>query len=64
MTKRVGDVVFIEPEPPSTCELCGKHAELRPYGRNGECICFECGMKDEDATKRAFARLLDPEGAS
>jgi hypothetical protein len=37
------------------CELCGEVAELRPYGPNGEEICFQCGMKDEEATKRQSA---------
>ena len=41
--------------PEGTCELCGKIAETRPYGRCGENVCFECGMLDEDAAKRAFA---------
>lgn len=29
------------------CEYCGKNDELRPYGRGGAFICFECGMKPE-----------------
>lgn len=28
------------------CELCKKEAELRPYGPQGENICFTCGKKD------------------
>lgn len=36
------------------CELCGLPAEVRPYGPNGEYICFDCGMKDEKTTKRRF----------
>jgi len=43
----------------SNCQLCGKHAELRPYGANGEWICFECGMKDETTTEAQFYKLLD-----
>jgi hypothetical protein len=44
---------FIAVEPDRTCELCGKVAECRPYGPNGEQVCFDCGMKDEPAaTKR------------
>ena len=27
----------------SPCELCGKVAELRPYGPNNENICIQCG---------------------
>lgn len=38
----------------SKCEFCGKLAELRPYGPRGEKICFSCGMKDEETTKRQF----------
>lgn len=42
----------------SKCQLCGQEAELRPYGPNGESVCFDCGMKDEEAAKRQFAKLL------
>ena len=59
MSKRVGDMFVIAVEPDSKCELCGKTAELRPYGPNGERICFECGMKDEETTKKQFAKVLD-----
>jgi hypothetical protein len=41
------------------CELCGKKAELRPYGPKGESICFECGMIDEETTKNKFFDLLN-----
>jgi len=41
-----------------TCELCGKEAELRPYGPDGKWICFDCGMKDEDECKRQIEKLL------
>jgi hypothetical protein len=44
----------IEAEPPQTCELCGNVEETRPYGPNGEEVCFDCGMKDEEAVKRGF----------
>lgn len=43
----------------NNCELCGKVEELRPYGPNGELICFECGMKDEETTTAQFAKLSD-----
>ena len=48
----------IEATPPQECELCGKIAETRPYGPNGENVCFECGMKDEKAAIRAFKKLV------
>lgn len=62
VTKRVGNTVIIERETKSTCEFCGKRAELRPYGPNRERICFACGMKDETTTKRIFARDIFEEG--
>jgi len=40
------------------CQLCGKGAETRPYGPNGEEVCFQCGMKDEKTTKKQFGRIL------
>lgn len=32
----------IAQQPPECCEMCGKIDECRPYGTNGENICFEC----------------------
>ena len=58
MTKRVGDTIIYEQELPQQCDLCGKVAELRPYGPNGECVCFECGMKNEEAAKIQFRKHL------
>ena len=46
-------------ESDGKCQLCGKHDELRPYGTNGEWICFDCGMKDEATTAAQFAKVLD-----
>lgn len=45
---------FIAEEPDHRCELCGIISETRPYGPNGEHVCFDCGMKNEAAAKRAF----------
>lgn len=44
---------------PQSCDLCGEVEELRPYGPNGEWICFNCGMKDKEATARAFQKRLN-----
>lgn len=49
---------IIEAERPQQCDLCGKIAELRPYGPNGECVCFACGMKDEPAAIRSIGRRI------
>ena len=49
--------------PFGTCELCGEQGkELRPYGPNGERICFACGMKDEATTGKRFMQTVFKEG--
>lgn len=52
----------IAAEPVDRCELCGTIAEARPYGPNGEEVCFGCGMKDEDAAKRRFCQHVGGRG--
>lgn len=47
---------YIAATPPAECEMCHKVAELRPYGPNGENICYDCGMKDPATTERRFAQ--------
>lgn len=59
MTTRIGKVLLLEDEPSSVCDLCGNNEELRPYGPNGENVCFDCAMKDEAAAKRAFYSRLE-----
>jgi hypothetical protein len=49
-------------EPPGECELCGEFKELRPYGPNGENICFECGEKNPTITKKKMREFLFGEG--
>ena len=49
-------------EPPQKCELCGKTEETRPYGPNGEEICFSCGMKDKATTEKRMVQYLFGEG--
>jgi hypothetical protein len=63
MSKRIGNFVILQAEPDDVCELCGKVDELRPYGPNGERICFDCGMKDKATTNKMLGRVLfgDPE---
>jgi len=58
MSRRVGNLFIIEPTPPAKCDLCGKTAQLRPYGPNGENICFACGEKNPASRDRQFARVL------
>jgi hypothetical protein len=43
---------FIAQQPDELCEMCGKIDECRPYGPNDENICYDCGMKDEETTRK------------
>lgn len=58
MSQRIGNVIIIHEEPNSICELCSKIAETRPYGPNGERICYECGMKDKETTEKMMDKVL------
>jgi hypothetical protein len=49
---------YIAETPPGVCDFCGKVDELRPYGPNGEDICFDCGMKDEATTAKRFQQVV------
>lgn len=57
---------IIQEENPQACQLCGIIAETRPYGPNGEEVCFDCGMKDEDAAIKRMQQLIfgDDDGNS
>lgn len=48
----------IAPELDQACELCGVIDECRPYGPNGEQICFDCGMKDEATTRKRMDHYI------
>ena len=51
--------LVIRQSKPQGCDLCGEVAELRPYGPNGEWVCFTCGMRDQRAAIIAFKKRLD-----
>ena len=55
----MAEPLIIRQSKPQGCDMCGAVKELRPYGPNGEWVCFECGMKDEEAAKRAFQKRTD-----
>lgn len=40
--------------PEGKCDLCSAEAELRPYGANGEWLCFNCAMQDKATTARKY----------
>ena len=58
MSRKLGNISIIEAEPDDVCELCDKVAETRPYGANGERICFDCAMKDKATTNKMMGRVL------
>ena len=58
MSERIGNIALIYGEKPQQCDLCGKIDELRPYGKNGEKICYDCGIKDKDTTERMMGIKL------
>lgn len=53
-----GAVVIAQTEP-MTCSDCGKEDELRPYGKNGAWVCYNCGMKDEEEARRQFNKQFE-----
>ena len=63
MSRKLRNGVFlIEGEPDGLCQLCGKVAEVRPYGPNGANVCFTCGMKDEAEAARRFGARIESAG--
>lgn len=62
MTKKIAkDVILIEETDPVICSDCGQLKELRPYGKDGAWVCFECAMKDEKEAEKQFQKLLNGE---
>lgn len=49
---------IIAAEEDQECQLCGTFEECRPYGPNGEQVCFDCGMKDEAKTKERMMKYI------
>jgi len=49
---------FISAEKARTCELCGRHAETRPYGPGGKEICADCGLLDIEETEKRMRHAL------
>lgn len=56
-SKNEKHVFLFQIQPAAKCDLCGKVAELRPYGPNGENICFQCGEKNPEATEKRFIEV-------
>ena len=60
MTEIINGICVLKEEKPQQCDYCGEIAELRPYGKNGACICFKCGTKPEnkETTETMFMKFL------
>lgn len=58
MSKRIGNITIIEVEPDFICFKCGKIAETRPYGPNGEELCYDCAMLDKETTEKMMSKVL------
>ena len=60
VTRRVGDVIVLEPTAPVACAFCGEVAECRPYGPDDKDICHPCAMKPEykAIAEAAFMRQI------
>jgi hypothetical protein len=62
MVMKIGKVNVIghpDEAKPQKCEDCGQMDELRPYGKDGANVCFDCAMKDEENATRMFVNRLD-----
>lgn len=57
MTEKVQ--VLNHRESDGVCADCAEKKELRPYGKNGAWVCFDCAMKDEDEAGKQFGAILD-----
>ena len=62
MTKVVAPgIIVIEQTAPAICTDCKASKELRPYGKDGAWVCFECMMKDEAEGFKHFKKLTSGE---
>ena len=48
--------IHIVPTPEGACSVCKKVEELRPYGKDGAWVCYECGMKDPENARKQFEK--------
>ena len=53
-------VIPLQSEVMGICEQCGTYEELRPYGKGGKKICFDCmidgGQAAELEAKKQFTK--------
>lgn len=44
---------------PAHCSMCQREEELRPYGKGGAWVCFDCAMKDEPTAAEMFRKQFE-----
>lgn len=52
---------IIAEQLPEVCDMCGKIDECRPYGPNGEDVCFDCATtkcNPEEIEKRMRGHIF------
>jgi hypothetical protein len=59
VTRKIGDLLVIEPVDPKVCFVCGKVEDTRPYGPNREEICFNCMISDPELKRAAIERFRE-----
>ena len=48
-----------EPNAPDRCEMCNELADdLRPFGRDGQWVCYNCSIIDQHQTVKRCERLM------
>ena len=51
--------IVTEATEPAKCFYCHRVRELRPYGPQGQGICFDCGMHNRAETEKQFAKRFE-----
>jgi hypothetical protein len=57
MTRKIGKILLVQREKPERCAECGELKELRPYGKDGARICFQCAMATPESRAEAEHRF-------
>lgn len=48
-----------EPDSPDRCEMCNQLSDdLRPFGRNGQWICYDCCTIDQEQSLNRYKKLM------
>ena len=58
MTKRIGNTLIIEEEPPDRCSECKSYEELRPYAPDDKLVCFPCFQKHPEWARYAEQKMF------